>query len=97
MSALDIAARAQLALGDHAAAVEVARRGVAAAEQTGFDAIGWRIRQVLSLALAERGEQDEAASQSAAAASTLREVAGRISDPGLRDSFLGLAPAPAEC
>ena len=95
--ALDVVARAQLALGDYAGAVDMARRGVAAAEQTGFDSIGWRIRHVLALALDAQGEHDVAEIESATASAALREVAGRIADADLRDSFLGLAVAPNSC
>ena len=91
--ALDIAARANLALGDHAAAAEVSAEGLAAAEQTGFGSLTWRFRQVRSQALDALGEAEGAATERALAVSEVEALVDCIESPILRDSFRRLALA----
>lgn len=89
--ALDAAARAHLALGDHAAAAEVAQRGLAMANETSFASLGWRLGQVAATAMATTGDPDGAAPLAAAADALFDLLLGRIDEPGLRDSFRTLA------
>jgi hypothetical protein len=92
--ALDAAARAHLALGDHAAAADVAQRGLAMADETGFGSLAWRLGRVAATALHALGEIEEAAALAAVADERFDALLRRIDEPGLRDSFRRLAITP---
>jgi hypothetical protein len=87
VSAFDVVARAQLAIGDHAAALDATTRGIDLGEPMGFGSILWRLRAVRVLALDGLGRTDEAAGEAAKARAEVTELAGRIADPGLRTWF----------
>lgn len=92
--ALDVAARAHLALGDHPAAADVARRGLAMAEEMGFDSLGWRLGQAAAAALDATGEPERASSLRTTADALHEALLRRIDEPTLRDSFRRLAITP---
>ena len=91
--AFDIAARAHLALGNHSAASDAAATGLAVAT-TGFGALEWRLREVRALALGALGQREEADREHAFARSAFGDLANRIVDPALQDSFRRQALAP---
>ena len=89
--AVDIIARAHLALGDDAAALVAADRGLSGAESMGFDGLAWRLRLIRAAALAGLGRTDDAAAERQRAMELIDVLAQRIGDPGLRHSFRRLA------
>ena len=89
--ALDAAARAHLALGDYATAAEVAQRGLAMADETEFNSLGWRLGQVAAHALDALDDPAGAARLAANADAVFDLLLERITEPGLRDSFRSLA------
>ena len=87
VSVFDVVARAQLALGDHAAALDAATRGIELGEPMCFGSILWRLRAVRARALDRLGRTDEAAREAASARADVADLAGRIADPDLRAWF----------
>ena len=87
VSVFDVVASAQLALGDHAAALDAASRGIELGEPMCFGSILWRLRAVRSRALDGLGRSDEAAREAASARAEVTDLAGRIADPDLRAWF----------
>lgn len=89
--ALDIAARAYLALGDHATAADAAGRGLGMAEEMGFAALQWRLGQVAARATSAQGDSTMAASLDVSADVVFQTLLERIGEAGLRESFRRLA------
>ena len=75
---LDIIARAHLQRGEGEAAAAVARRGADITDAMGFDAIGWRLHRVESLASRDWSDPG---------ADLFRALAARIGDAELRSAF----------
>ena len=75
---LDITARAHLQRDEGEAAAAAARRGADITDAMGFDAIGWRLHRVESLATRARSDRG---------ADLFRALAERIEDPELRSAF----------
>jgi hypothetical protein len=75
MTALDIAARAHLELGDAEAAAEAARRGIELTEAVEYGTLTWRLRMVLARATGEATDR---------AAAEFRTIAERIPEPDIR-------------
>jgi hypothetical protein len=92
--ALLVLAQAQLSLGDHAAALDVADRGLALAEPMGFGALIWQLRRVRGLTLEALGAND-ASAVLATAEDEFRLLADRIVDPELRSWFERQPLAPS--
>ena len=82
---LDLVARARLELGAVDAAGAAASRGAAVADEMGFDAIGWRLHRVCSLAT---GAVDDPGAE------LFHRLSARIGDPELRAAFERQAFAP---
>lgn len=82
-------AQAYLALGDHAAALREARRGIVNLEIHGGDYFPHRDGYWCALVLQACGAAEEAQRALHAAARALHERAERISDGGMRSSYLG--------
>jgi class 3 adenylate cyclase len=91
--AFDVVAQAQLGLGDHAAALDAATRGLELAEQMEFGSLIWRLRRVHGLALDALG-RDDASDVLARADAEFEVLADRITDPELRGWFERQALAP---
>ena len=87
VAAFDVVARARLALGDHASALDAASGGIERGEPMDFGSILWRLRAVRALALGGLGRTDDAARESARAAAEVAVLAARIVDPELRAWF----------
>ena len=85
--ALDVLARAHLALGDHEASQAAATRGLEPARTMDFGSIVWRLRQVRALALEALGDSETAAAEQARARSEFEALAERIAEPELREWF----------
>ncbi len=83
----DVAARSQNALGDHAAALDAATRGIERAEPMRFGAILWRLRAVRALAFAGLGRAEDAERESKAARAEVVLLSARIIDLELRAWF----------
>jgi hypothetical protein len=87
VATFDVVARAQLALGMHAAALDAAERGIELGEPMEFGSILWRLRAVRALALARLGRTDEAAQEAARGTAAAALLADRIADSELRAWF----------
>lgn len=92
--ALLVVAQAQLAIGDHPAALEAAERGLALAESMGFGALIWQLRRARGLALEALGD-DDASTGLAIADAEFRVLANRIADAELRAWFERQPLAPS--
>ncbi|MCU1352062.1 MAG: hypothetical protein JWM05_1271 [Acidimicrobiales bacterium] len=93
--ALDIVARAHLALGDHGAALDSADRGLCGAEPMGFDSLAWRLRFVRAAALDGLGRAEDAAADREGAEKLADTLTHRIAEPGLQESFRRLSAEPS--
>jgi class 3 adenylate cyclase/tetratricopeptide (TPR) repeat protein len=85
--AFDAAARAHHGLGDHAAALDAATRGLGLGEPMEYGSLIWRLRRVRALSLEALGRNDEGSTELARAAAEFRLLADRIADPSLRAWF----------
>ncbi len=92
---LDVVAHGQLGLGDHAAALDAATRGLALAEPMEFGSLIWRLRRVQGLALDALGRADEASTALARSNAEFGVLADRITDPDLRSWFERQPLAPS--
>jgi hypothetical protein len=92
--ALHVVGQANLALGDHPAALDAADRALALAEPMGFGAVIWQLRRIRGLVLEDLGDP-EAGAVLAAADAEFRTLAGRIADPELRRWFERQPLAPS--
>ncbi len=95
LSALDVTARALLAVGDHAAAIAAADRGIAAAEPLEYGSILWRFRAVRARALEATGSVEAARKEHDHARAAFMVLADRIDEPDLREWFERQPLAPA--
>ena len=87
ITALDVLARAHLALDQHDEALAAATRGLGPAETLGFGSLVWRLRQLRALALEGLGEGPEADRERKRARSEFQTLGERIAEPELREWF----------
>ena len=85
--ALELLARARLALGDTAGAIEAASHAISLSEPMAFESLRWRMFQVRSLARAADGRAATADADAEIARDRFRDLASRIDEPDLRDWF----------
>lgn len=88
ISASELRLRILLRLGRPGDVISLAEEGLRAAEEIGCRPMVWRIRAAKAQALWALGDADAAAREVDAAAAILHELAGTISDVGLRLDFL---------